>query len=84
MTPPCESAGAVVDAFDSLEVGDKIHLVVSMECPGLNESDPMRQELWYTTFDRPSLSVDEDGYSVSGISSDCMWRSIGNLDYDCH
>ncbi|KAJ5949441.1 hypothetical protein N7454_001025 [Penicillium verhagenii] len=82
VTPPSKSATTVVDAFDTLELDNKIHLVVSMECPGQDESDIMKQELWYTTFEKPSLSV-TDGHTISGISHDFLqWKQFATALLD--
>jgi len=70
VTPPTTHSTAVVDAFDTLELGNKVHLVASMEIPTLESEGSMAQEVWYATMDRPNLSCDAGSPEINGFSDD--------------
>lgn len=55
ITPPQDDETAVVDAFDTLEIGDNVHIVVSLETE--TEGSGVRQTIWHATMSKPTLKA---------------------------
>ncbi|KAF2133764.1 hypothetical protein P153DRAFT_427689 [Dothidotthia symphoricarpi CBS 119687] len=74
ITPTQNDDSSKVDAFDTLELGDKIHIVVSLES---DKHSNISQTVWHATFEKPNLVVDDDLADVAGLP-DLQWNEINN------